>query len=312
MFFSKLFKVTTKKWEDIEPTQIFTNVPIQTEAYNPETHIRIACISDTHSKHRNVTTIPPCDLLIHTGDFTRRGEISTIQDLSDYFGQILQNHDSSSATTSSVARPNKVREIICIAGNHDLSFQCATTSSSSTTTNDAISSARPHLRNCTYLQDESYLWNNCINIYGSPWTPSFGYGWAFNLPRNEIHTKWDKIPNDTDILLTHGPPLGRGDLCFSNNRAGCENLLQQVQTRIKPRIHIFGHIHEAAGVSTDGVTLFVNACSFNLQFQPNPCIVIDLPLDKNLPALLVEPTEYSSYSKESVHVSGWLDRLTKN
>jgi hypothetical protein len=56
--------------------------------------------------------------------------------------------------------------------------------------------------------------------------------------------KWNQIPDDTDILVTHGPPVGYGDLCYSGVRAGCVELLTTVQQRVKPKYHIFGHIHE--------------------------------------------------------------------
>lgn len=69
--------------------------------------------------------------------------------------------------------------------------------------------------------------------------------WAFNLPRGtSCLEKWDAIPEDTDILITHTPPVGHGDLCCTGVRAGCVDLLSTVQTRVKPKYHVFGHIHE--------------------------------------------------------------------
>jgi len=58
------------------------------------------------------------------------------------------------------------------------------------------------------------------------------------------------IPDDIDILITHGPPLGYGDFCFSQMRAGCSELLSTIQQRVKPKIHVFGHIHEGKHVKT--------------------------------------------------------------
>lgn len=69
--------------------------------------------------------------------------------------------------------------------------------------------------------------------------------WAFNVPRGEAClSKWEMIPSDTDILITHTPPVGHGDLCCSGVRAGCVELLSTVQNRVKPKYHVFGHIHE--------------------------------------------------------------------
>ena len=69
--------------------------------------------------------------------------------------------------------------------------------------------------------------------------------WGFNLPRGDpCLEKWQKIPSNVDILMTHGPPIGHGDLCTGGNRAGCVDLLREVQYRIRPKYHVFGHIHE--------------------------------------------------------------------
>ena len=85
-----------------------------------------------------------------------------------------------------------------------------------------------------------------IHFSGSPWQPEFG-GWAFNLKRGEeCLRKWNLIPEDTDVLITHSPPLGFGDLCSTGTRAGCVDLLQSVQTRVKPKYHVYGHIHEGS------------------------------------------------------------------
>jgi len=62
--------------------------------------------------------------------------------------------------------------------------------------------------------------------------------------------KWNKIPDDTDILVTHTPPVGHGDLCCTGIRAGCVELLTTVQQRVKPKYHVFGHIHEGELVSS--------------------------------------------------------------
>lgn len=65
------------------------------------------------------------------------------------------------------------------------------------------------------------------------------------MPRGEAClSKWDMIPSDTDILVTHTPPVGHGDLCCTGVRAGCVELLSTVQNRVKPKYHVFGHIHE--------------------------------------------------------------------
>ena len=74
--------------------------------------------------------------------------------------------------------------------------------------------------------------------------PEF-YNWGFNLKRGQpCLDKWDLIPDEVDILMTHGPPLGHGDLCKHGGRAGCLQLLDTIQQRVRPLYHVFGHIHE--------------------------------------------------------------------
>ena len=108
------------------------------------------------------------------------------------------------------------------------------------------------MTNCTYLEDES-LHLLGIKFYGSPWQPRFSNS-AFNLTRgSELRSVWDKIPSDTEVLITHSPPLGVLDLCRKHTadggtrpagRCGCEDLLRQVVGRVRPRYQIFGHVHE--------------------------------------------------------------------
>ena len=86
------------------------------------------------------------------------------------------------------------------------------------------------------------------------------------------------------MLITHGPPIGHGDLCNGRPpvRAGCVDLLKEIQQRIKPKINVFGHIHEGYGVTTDNHTLFVNASTCNFTYKPlNAPIVIDVAKPAN-------------------------------
>jgi len=100
-----------------------------------------------------------------------------------------------------------------------------------------------------------------VKFYGSPWQPWF-YDWAFNLERGaEIRAKWDLIPEVIDVLITHGPPFGIGDLTARGDKAGCQDLLEVLE-RIKPRVHIFGHIHEGYGITSNGTNTFGTSCMF--------------------------------------------------
>jgi hypothetical protein len=128
-----------------------------------------------------------------------------------------------------------------------------------------------------YLQDEQLTLyfdgpngdhpEDNVRIYGSPWQPEF-YDWAFNLPRNgeEMKAKWDAIPDNTDILITHGPPYGYLDIPGGQSiRVGCELLRHRVD-EIRPKIHVFGHIHGSHGYYYNGHTHFFNASVLNEQY----------------------------------------------
>jgi Icc-related predicted phosphoesterase len=247
---------------------------------------RIICMSDTHGKHNDIPFLPRGDILVHAGDLTRYGETDVVQCLSRYF----QKQQELSG----------FQQVICIAGNHDMTFHpdyYEKTWSRHLRPFDSMET-RGALQHCQYLEDSGtnlrqssfrHLTSESL-VYGSPWTPNF-FQWAFNLERGEaLQQVWSKIPNNTDILITHGPPQGRGDMTLHSGHFGCYNLLDEIQQRVRPRLHIYGHIHEGYGTSFDGHTLYVNASSLDIGYEAiNPCIVIDLPHDMTQPARVVEP-----------------------
>ena len=205
---------------------------------------RIVAISDTHNLHRQVK-VPDGDILIHAGDLTDMGDLRDVRDFNDWLGSM----------------PHEYK--LVIAGNHDFCFE-----------NDR-KAAESLLTNCTYLFDKAItIWG--ITFYGSPWQPWF-YNWAFNLQRGpDIRAKWDLIPNHVDVLVTHGPPIGYLDETHDGEQVGCEELKVAVR-RVRPSLHIFGHIHEGYGRVKNGHTEFINASTCTLQYEPvNPPVVIDI------------------------------------
>jgi Icc-related predicted phosphoesterase len=203
--------------------------------------MKIVAISDTHALHRSVI-IPPGDILVHAGDITGHGAMDEVRDFNALLGTLPHRHK------------------IVIAGNHDFCFE-----------KDPVAS-RAALTNCIYLQDEEVEVGG-IRFYGSPWQPWF-FDWAFNLQRGaEIRAKWDLIPEETDVLITHGPPKGHGDVTCRGEAVGCDDLLEAVE-RIQPRVHVFGHIHEGVGITSNGTTTFINASTCDLAYRPvNPPLV---------------------------------------
>jgi len=174
---------------------------------------------------------PYADVFLHAGDFTGTGKWEEISAFNDWLGKL----------------PHRFK--VLIAGNHDFPFDVKHERFQGVPgSTDRVRDAERLLKDCSYLLDqEIVVWG--IRIWGSPHTPYFG-GWAFNeSPGAEIRRKWDLIPEGIDILVTHGPPFGVLDVNKKGEHCGCVDLLDAVR-RIKPRYHLFGHIHEGYGQST--------------------------------------------------------------
>lgn len=138
---------------------------------------------------------------------------------------------------------------------------------------EAAPRMKEFLTNCTYLEDSGIELYG-IKFWGSPWQPEHG-PWAFGLPRGEaLLEKWNLIPSDTDILITHCPPLGFCDKTAKGDNSGCAELLSTIQKRVKPKYSIFGHIHESYGVMSDGRTVFINATTCDINYLPNNSPVV--------------------------------------
>ena len=100
-----------------------------------------------------------------------------------------------------------------------------------------------------------------------------------------MRDKWALIPETTDVVVTHSPPLGHGDEAGPGNHVGCVHLLNELQSRVRPSHHVFGHVHPGHGVSSDGQTLFVNAATCTNKYRPeHRAIIFDLPARDEPPA----------------------------
>lgn len=198
--------------------------------------MKITLISDTHGFH-NKLQLAGGDLLIHAGDVTARGNEWEVIQFLDWF------------------KIQKYTHKIIIAGNHDLFFERATV--------EYIQSITP--KGVVYLNDSGI----CINgftIWGSPIQPTF-FNLAFNRERGDnIDKHWQMIPENTDILITHGPAFGVLDETVKGKKEGCKMLLEKIN-KIKPKLHVFGHIHEGYGMITNETITFVNASVLNFQYQ---------------------------------------------
>lgn len=208
----------------------------------------IDCVSDLHGSYPE---LEGGDVLIIAGDLTARDYLSEYIPFMNWLSR--QNY----------------HKIIIVAGNHDgciqdKSFQFP----KSPTWSERIS----------YLEDSGVEFEG-LKIWGSPWTPTF-YDWHFMKNRGAaIKEKWDLIPEDTDILITHGPPYRILDCPFKipaskHDCCGCQDLRDAVE-RIKPRLHVFGHIHGGYGKEESFMgdsyyveeVIFVNASHMNEDYE---------------------------------------------
>ncbi|KAI0147578.1 Metallo-dependent phosphatase [Xylariaceae sp. FL1272] len=185
-------------------------------------HISVVCISDTHNSE---CPLPDGDILIHAGDLTHSGSLQELQAAINWLRQ----------------QPHPVK--IAIAGNHDLLLDPMKDGQNGGASASAARS-RIDWGDVLYLQDSSAT-ITCpngrrLNIYGSPKSRRHG-NWAFQYSREE--DVWaHSVPDNTDILVTHGPPRAHLDL----TNLGCNNLLRELW-RVHPSLHVFGHVHEGYG-----------------------------------------------------------------
>jgi predicted phosphodiesterase len=216
---------------------------------------RLVLLSDTHG-HHDALDVPEGDVLVHAGDFCTSGKEAQARRFARWLA----------------AQPHAHK--VVIAGNHDRCLEL------DMGLGDTI------FTGATYLLDREVTVAG-LRFYGSPWQPEF-LSWAFNLPRGEpLRAVWAKIPAGIDVLVTHGPPFGVLDRTYAGLDVGCEELRMAVD-RAQPRLHVFGHIHEGAGTMVEGGTLFVNASTCTLAYEPkNPIVVVDVPLDRGERAVVI-------------------------
>lgn len=220
--------------------------------------MKIWFISDTHQKH-GFLKVPEVDMIIHAGDVSN----------------VKSTHENEQEVLNFICwfKNLDIKHKIWIAGNHDTSIEAGL--------------VRPNeISNLKY----QYLEHNSIvvdglRIFGSPYTPAFN-NWAFNVKRSKSDTYWQAIPDDCDILITHGPPLGILDHTQNGTSIGTDengntavyscgdkSLLNHIK-RVKPKIHVFGHIHDEDRCFNAGITQvqgldtkFINASVVDLSYK---------------------------------------------
>lgn len=218
--------------------------------------MKVVAISDTHEKQDEIT-IPECDILIHSGDITNKGSLTGLYKFCAWFKEQPAKHK------------------IIIYGNHELGFSFGPKREEALNT--------PKQFGIIYLENSQVVIDG-LKIYGSPITPFF-YNWEWNVHRGkEIAKKWALVPDDTNVLITHGPPYGILDLIDTNHyttsesksslilerdsHQGCEELRKKVDQLTDLKLHVFGHLHYQGGQQlTLNNKIFVNAAICNDKHQ---------------------------------------------
>ncbi len=214
--------------------------------------MKICCLSDLHG---NLIDVPDCDLLLLGGDYCP----TSCHEFWWY----------NNTFAPWIEKLSKRMKIIGVAGNHDWPFE---------ETPELI----PKME-WTYLQDSGTEWND-LKFWGSPLQKRF-FDWAFNADEPELKRRWSFIPDNTDVIVLHGPPLGYGDFSYygeSGDRlvepihVGSPSLLERIQ-EIKPKLVIYGHIHSGYGKYQEGTSILVNASLVNEKYKvANEPIIIEI------------------------------------
>lgn len=213
--------------------------------------MRACHFSDTHDVHRDLDEIVPqdIDILFFTGDLTYKGAEWELNILLEHFIRLKQ----------------RIPYIVGCLGNHELGAEGKEDEWKMRFANIGI-----------ILLDHESIEIEGIKIFGSPYSPWF-FDWAYSYYNPKMGNQqddeqksatevWASIPQDTQILLTHGPPDGILDAC-KNGNVGCSGLLKRIKELKHLIYHMFGHIHGAHGVEVvDGVT-FINSCIMDEKYK---------------------------------------------
>jgi len=209
--------------------------------------LKIIAISDVHEQWYNIK-IPECDILISAGDYSYKGKPEVVMNFHRWLNEQEAGH------------------IISVNGNHELfvekNFQLC---------KEIAQKECPGV----HFMDEGLIEIEGFKIYCSAITPWF-HDWAWNVLRGDpIKRHWDRIPDDTDVLVTHGPPYGILDTVYHfdgitpRQLVGCEELYKRVWELPKLKCHIFGHIHGSYGHKEINGVKFYNASICDEAYSPS-------------------------------------------
>ncbi|KAF8833592.1 Metallo-dependent phosphatase [Paxillus ammoniavirescens] len=228
---------------------------------------RFICISDTHSRTYRV---PSGDVLLHAGDLSSWGTLPQLTTTVEWL--------------KTLDHPIK----FLVAGNHDLCLDKKWGESDNWGFNpEVIQCARAYVHSQASF-GMYYLEHSPIHVtspsgrvwklYGSPAAPVHVEGAFQYASRTEAKAIYDRIPDDTDILITHTPPYKTLDKTKKGSHAGCQVLSSRLEHLKHCQLHVFGHIHEAAGAHVDSIKgMAVPRVSVNAAMERSKrAVVVDL------------------------------------
>lgn len=214
--------------------------------------MKVACVSDLHGNLPDIKGLD-FDLLLIGGDICHGSKTHfsyEIDRITKWLDKEFRNW------LEELKRP-----VVAVAGNHDLLFE-------------KLPYEVPNLP-WTYLEDNGTEFQG-IKIWGTPWQKRF-HNWAFNADEWFLKEQWDQIPNDTDLVLLHGPPHKYGDYSvYSREHVGSPSLTTRIK-QIKPKLVVYGHIHSGYGQYKIGESVLVNASLLNEEYEvANPVVVVEI------------------------------------
>ena len=235
--------------------------------------VRLLHLSDTHGLHRSLGTpgcfdLPDAEILLHTGDFTDRGDPEEVADFDAWLGELR--------------RRGKFQHAVVILGNHEWKqlrdYDAAKRSGMLARAFAGAPAVRALLPSATVLEHETLSLMG-LKIYGCGWCPWHSHGSPDKVDWGQAaeelaqarrrgggdgrggasggcdaaadgigHDRYGEIPEGTDVLLTHCAPAGIFDQLEGSDRSwGSSHALRRAVERSRPRAHLFGHIHEQRG-----------------------------------------------------------------
>lgn len=214
--------------------------------------MKIVCISDVHGKWNKIN-IPKCDLLISAGDYSFRGEDHMVRDFHKWLNKQPAEH------------------VISVQGNHEYAVE-----KNFQKYKDMALKECPRVHFIYHEQVEI----EGVKIFGSSYTPEF-CNWAYNVPRGpELASLWAQIPDNTNVLVTHGPPAGILDVVYHSNgvtprdRVGCHDLMDRINELRELKLHVFGHIHGSAGETYFNGVKYINAAICDEMYLPSNAVKV--------------------------------------